>query len=114
MARRRGRPGSYLATDDTSGFTVYADKLQQDFWGNQTRFPLQRNLQEISSPLSDPYPVSVFRGPQYEQTTACQFELQPRFIGKTTKAFIASQYGQLVNLDPAIPDMAIGCTFLVR
>jgi hypothetical protein len=114
MARRRGRPNNYLMVDDNTGFTTYADRLQQDYWGNWSKYGLKRNLQEISSPLGDPYPVPVFRGSQYEATTACQFELQPRFVGKTTKPFPTSQYGQLVDLDPAIPDMAVGCTFLVR
>lgn len=114
MARRRGRPGAYLAVDDNSGFTTYAEKLRQDYWGNETKYPLQRNLQEISSPLGDPYPVPMFRGPQYEATTACDFETQPLFIGNTTRPFPTSQYGQLVGLDLAIPDMAISCTFIVR
>ncbi len=114
MARRRGRPNNYLMVDDNSGFTTYADRLQQDYWGNYSKYGLKRNLQEISSPLGDPYPVPVFRGSQYEQTTACQFETQPAYIGKTTKSFPTSQYGQLVNLNPAIPDMTVGCTFIVR
>lgn len=114
MARRRGRPGSHLAVDDNSGFTTYAEKLNKDYWGNETRFPLQRNLQEISSPLGDPYPVSLFRGAQYEQVNPCDFEVTPTYIGKTTRPFLQnSAYAQAVNLDPAIPDMSVGCTLVV-
>lgn len=115
MARRKGRPGAYLATDDTSGFTEYRDKLSIDYWGNLTRYGLERNLQEISSPLGDPYPVPIYRGPDYEQTNACDFETTPLFVGKTGIAFKQnSAYAQFINLDPAIPDMSVGCTFIVR
>lgn len=114
MARRRGKPGAWLTSDDTTGFTVFNDRIQTDYWGNKTAVPLQRNLQEISSPLGDPYPVAFYRGPQYEATTACDFEVAPTFVGKTTKPFVInSQYAQLFNLNPSIPDMSVGCTFIV-
>lgn len=114
MARRNQRPGDYLMTDDTLGVTVYASEIQKDYWGNLTTVPLQRNLQEIASPLKDPYPVSQYRGPQYEFTDACTFELQPRFIGKTTIPFPNTNLTSLLNLDPGIGQMAVGCTFTVR
>lgn len=114
MARRRGRPGDYLLTDDYSGTTTYRSRVTEDYWGNFTRFPLERNLQEIASPLNDPYPVSVFRGPQYERTDPCDFELFPRFIGKTLIPFNTNNVLSTVfNFNPAIPDMSIGCTFIV-
>lgn len=115
MARRRGRPGTYLATDDTSGFTVYAEKLQTDYWGNKTRYPLQRNLQEIASPLGDPYPVAFYRNAQYESTTPGQFTILPTFIGKTTRPFLTdSAYAQAFDLSPGIGGMAVGTSFVVR
>lgn len=114
MARRRGRPGSHLATDDTTGFTVYAETLQRDYWGNLTRFPLKRNLQEIASPFGDPYPVDIYRGPQYEVTDPCQFEVLPKFVGKTNRPFLEnSAYAQTFNLNPGIGEMSIGCSFIV-
>lgn len=114
MARRRGRPGTYLAVDDNSGFTTYADKLRLDYWGNETKVPLQRNLQEISNPLGDPYPVQMYRGPQYEQTTACDFETSPLFIGKTTRPFPqSSAYAQIVDLGTGVGMAAVGCTLIV-
>lgn len=66
MARRNGRKGDYLATDDYTGFTHYASELRKDYWGSLAKSPLKRNLQEISSPLSDPEPVLDYRGPNYE------------------------------------------------
>lgn len=114
MARRNQRRGDHLVTDDTLGVTVWASKVQKDYWGNYTTVPLERNLQEVASPLSDPYPVDIYRGPSYEQTTACDFELQPTYIGKTTRAFPNTKYTNLFSLNPAIPDMSVGCTFVVR
>lgn len=114
MARRRGKPGDYLITDDYYGRTTYQSKTTTDYWGNIVEKPLIRNLQEISQPLSDPYPVNYYRGPQYEQTTACQFELQPLFIGNTNVPFPQTNATSIFNLDPAIPDMSVGCTFEVR
>jgi hypothetical protein len=66
MARRAGRRGDHLLTDDYSGMTIFASQAQRDYWGALTKHPLKRNLQEISSPLNDPQPVSDFRGPNYE------------------------------------------------
>lgn len=119
MARRNQRPGDHLATSDYSGCTTWASKLQQDYWGNygEAREVLKRNLQEIATPLSDPYPVDIYLGPQYENTTECDFEVQPAFIGKTTKPFPNTYYTSLFHLDTsalAIPDMSVGCTFTVR
>lgn len=114
MARRGGRKGDYLASDDYSGNTCYASKLQKDYWGNMVLKPLLRNLQEIASPLSDPYPVSFYRGPVYEQTTACQFELQPTYIGTTNKPFPNTNVTDLFNLNPSLGQMSIGCNFIVR
>jgi hypothetical protein len=66
MARRSGRKNAWLATDDYSGFTRYASELREDYWGAWTKNPLERNLQEIASPLNDPQPVPLYRGPNYE------------------------------------------------
>lgn len=114
MARRGGRRGAYLATDDYTGFTVYANQLQEDYWGNRVVRELKRNLQEIASPLADPYPVPFYRGPTYEPTTACQFELQPTFIGTTNIPFPNTDVTQLFNLNPSLGQMEVGCTFIVR
>lgn len=114
MARRSQRRGDHLATDDYTGFTVFASKLRRDFWGSLAVNPLKRNLQEISSPLNDPAPVNIYRAPNYEITPACVAETAPIYIGNTTvptrqnnAAFAA------LNLSPAIPDMIIGCSFQV-
>lgn len=115
MARRNGRPGAYLMTDDTSGTTQYANKLKTDYWGNETKFGLIRNLQEIASPLGDPYPVSRYRGPQYEATNGCMFETSPIFIGNTTRPFPqTSAYAQFQDLDPGIGLATVGCTLKVH
>lgn len=116
MARRNQRRGDHLATSDYSGCTEFASKLQKDYWGNYGTASevLARNLQEIANPLSDPYPVDIYRGPSYEQTTACDFEVQPTYIGKTTRPFPNTKYTSLFSLNPAIPDMSVGCTFVVR
>lgn len=116
MARRNGRLGDHLATSDYSGCTEYASRLVYDYWGalGTAQEILKRNLQEIASPLGDPYPVSLYRGAQYEQTTPCDFETQPLFIGNTTVPFPQTQYTQLFGLDPGIGDASIGCTFVVH
>ncbi len=82
MARRNGRKGDHLATDDYTGFTVYASKLRKDYWGSLAVNPLLRNLQEISSPLSDPRPVVDYRGPNYEASPANP-TVAPTFVGVT-------------------------------
>lgn len=89
MARRNGRPGDHLMTSDYSGSTEYASKLVKDYWGNYglQNEVLQRNLQEISSPLGDPYPVKEYNGPQYEVTVSGQFNTTPKYLGKTTTLF---------------------------
>lgn len=115
MARRRGRPGAYLMTDDYSGVTCYASELHQDWWGNYTKQPLKRNLQEIAVGLNDPVPVTVFRGPQYEVTNICDFEHIPIFIGRTNiRTPNTSPATQALGLDPGIGDAVIGCTFVVH
>lgn len=114
MARRSGKKGDYLMTDDYTGFTVYASKVKKDYWGNYTVKPMFRNLQEIASPLLDPYPVSIYRGPDYEQTTPCEFEIQPLFIGNTNiRTPYTSPATQALDLSPGIGEMEVGCTFQV-
>lgn len=115
MARRMGRKGDYLATDDTTGFTEYASTLRLDYWGNRTRIPLLRNLQEIATPLDDPAPVPFYRGPNYEITNPCNFEVAPVYVGNTTVPTNPNNIAfQVLDLNPAIPDMSVGCTFIVR
>lgn len=114
MARRNGRKGDYLASDDYTGVTKYASRMQTDYWGNFVEKPLLRNLQEIASPLNDPYPVNIYRGPVYENVNACVFEVQPVFIGTTN--IRTPQNSELVStlgLAPAIPDQIVECTLIV-
>lgn len=111
--RRNGRPGDYLITDDWTGCTTYHSKVRKDYWNNLSEIVLQRNLQEIATPLSDPYPVKEYRGPQYEPTNACDFEVQPAFIGKTNVPFPNTNITQLFNLDPGIGEMSVGCTLVI-
>lgn len=113
MARRRGRPGEHLLTSDYTGVTIYASEAKTDYWGDIGEWNLKRNLQEIATPLNDPYPVQMYRGPSYEFTDACMFELQPAFIGKTNIPFPNSMAAQVLNLNPSIPNMSISCTFVV-
>lgn len=115
MARRAGRKGDYLATDDYTGFTEYASKLRRDYWGNYGVKPLLRNLQEIASPLDDPAPVPFYRGPDYELSVPCDYEVAPPTVGLTNVPTNPNNAAfQALGLSPAIPDMSIGCTFLVR
>lgn len=116
MARRNQRKNDYLVTSDYSNTTIYASEAVIDFWGDVGKASevLKRNLQEIATPLNDPYPVKLYRGPSYEKTNACDFETQPLYVGKTTKPFPNNQVTSLFGLNLAIPDMAVGCTFVVR
>ncbi len=115
MARRGGRKGDWLATDDYTGFTVYASKLKRDYWGNLTVSPLLRNLQEIASPLNDPEPVPYFRAPSYEFTPPCVGELAPAYVGNTTVPTNQNNMAfQVLNLSPGVGEMEIGCTLVVR
>lgn len=113
MARRNGRKGDYLASDDYYGTTVYASTLRRDYWGNMVQKPMLRNLQELASPLNDPYPVSFYRGPVYEQTTPCQFEVAPKYVGTTNIPTPPSFAAQVMGWNPTIPNMSVGCTFIV-
>lgn len=115
MARRNGRKGDYLATDDYTGMTRYASELHRDYWGQYAVYPLKRNLQEIASPLDDPAPVPFYRGPSYEQSIPCDYELAPQFVGLTNVPTNPNNAAfQALNLDPGVDSMAVGCTFIVR
>ena len=113
MARRRGKPGAYLMSDDYTGFTVTNDKIQKDYWNNLVVNPLKRNLQEIASPLGDPFPVSIFRGAQYEQTNACDFETSTATVGTTTVPTRNNLAIEVMGWNPGIGTMSVGCTFRV-
>lgn len=112
MARRNGRKGNYLGVDDYDGVTRYWSELKRDFWGNYSKNPVARNLQEIATPLNDPYPVPLYRGPQYEQTDPCALENVPAFIGTTTIP-TPYQVNAPVSAQNFIPEMSIGCSFIV-
>lgn len=115
MARRNGRPGDWLATDDYTGFTEYASNLKRDYWGAYAKKPLLRNLQEIASPLNDPQPVAFYRGPDYEFSPVCVGGTAPTYVGNTTVRTNPNNAAfQALNLDPSIPEMVVGCTFVVR
>ncbi len=115
MARRQGRKGTWLVSDDYTGFVVYASKVKKDFWGALAVNPLERNLQEIASPLHDPEPVSYYRGPNYEFTPKCIAENAPLFVGLTTVRTNPNNAAfQALNLDPGIGDAIIGCSFEVN
>lgn len=114
MARRAGRKGDWLATDDYTGVTRYASQLQYDYWGALTKNPLLRNLQEIASPLNDPKPVPYYRGPNYEASRDCIGEVAPLTVGLTTVATNQNNAAfQALNLKPSIGSMSVGCNFTV-
>lgn len=113
MARRNGKPGDYLFSDYYTGFTTYRSKVKEDYWNSWAVKPLLRNLQEIAKPLLDPYPVDQYSGPTYEQTTACQFELQPLYIGNTNILTPNNSATYILGLNPPIGEASVGCTFRV-
>lgn len=113
--RRSGKRGDHLATDDYTGMTRYASQLHRDYWGMYAVHPLERNLQEIAYPLEDPAPVSLYRGPSYEISIPCDYEVAPQYVGNTMIPTNPNNAAfQVLNLNPAIPDMTVGCTFIVR
>lgn len=119
MARRRGKLGDHLAVDDYYGTVVYASKLRKDYWNNLTVKPLKRNLQEIASPLHDPRPVSMQRGPDYEQYNICDLKTAPLYVGTTnvrmntnSAALQSSEFNSLYNV--GLGDMEVGCSLIVR
>ena len=69
--------------DDYTGFVRYASELKRDFWGAYAHKPLERNLQELASPLSDPEPVNPYRGPNYEVVNPTTTTVYPLFVGNT-------------------------------
>lgn len=114
MARRSGRKGAYLMTDDYTGFTHYMSELQLDYWGSYAKNPMLRNLQEIASPLNDPEPVLEYRGPNYEFTRKCIGETAPEFVGNTTvKTSQNNAAIPALSLNPSLGQMQVGCTFRV-
>lgn len=116
MARRRGKFGDYLATDDDTGFTVYGSRLRRDYWGNYSTSPLKRNLQEIAKPLNDPRPVQVYRGPNYEvMPDYCLDKHYPFYVGLTNiKTKTDSAYLQALKVDSGIGFMEVQCDFYVQ
>lgn len=114
MARRNGRPGAYLMTDDYTGFTRYNTELKRDFWGAYAKKPLKRNLQEIAIGLNDPRPVPVYRGPDYEATRTCIGETAPFYVGLTTVPTNPDNMAiQSLDLFPSVGNAEIGCTLVV-
>lgn len=115
MARRRGKIGEWLSTDDWTGFTTYSSQLHKDYWGSLTKKPLKRNLQEIATPLSDPRPVDFFRGPNYETyPTECIGGAAPLFVGNTNVPTNQNNAAfQAMNLHPGVGSQEVGCTLLV-
>lgn len=116
MARRNGRKGDYLYTSDYSDTAGFASRMQRDYWGDYNDdFILKRNLQEISVPLNDPYPVPIYSGPSYEQTNGCIGESIPIYIGNTTRPFPTNSavVQAFPTLNPSIGNMSVGCTFVV-
>lgn len=114
MARRNGRPGAYLMTDDYTGFTVYDSELRRDYWGQLTKKPLLRNLQEIATPLNDPEPLTDYRGPNYEVSRNCIGETAPLYVGNTNIPTNQNNAAfQALTLKPGLGAMSIGCTFQV-
>lgn len=117
MARRNGRKGDFLATDDTTGFTRFGSELRLDYWGNRTAIPLKRNLQEIASPHDDPAPLPFYRGASYEFTPAGIGFALPATVGNTTiptDVNNAAIQALGLSFDLAIPDMAVGTTLVIR
>lgn len=115
MARRGGRPGAYLMADDYTGFTRFASELHKDYWGMYAHKPLLRNLQEIATPLDDPGPVPVYRAQQYETSVPCAYETAPLYVGTTNiPTNLNNAANAALDLNPAIPDMEVGCTFVVH
>lgn len=109
MARRNGRPGEWLATDDYTGFTRYASELKRDYWGMYAQTPLKRNLQEIATPLSDPYPVAFYRGPNYESFDPAEAETAPVYVGETTVPTNPNNMAyQVLGLGPAAGNTGVG------
>lgn len=114
MARRNGRPGDYLGTDDYTGNTVYFSQLRRDYWGQLAVKPLLRNLQEIAQPLNDPEPLNDYRGPNYEISRNCIGETAPLFVGNTTIPTNQNNAAfQALTLKPGLGAMSIGCNFQV-
>ena len=106
--------GSWLATDDTTGFTKYGEELKLDFWGNRTAIPLERNLQEIAQPLDDPMPIPFFRGSNYQITNGCLAETAPLFVGLTNVRTNTNNAAiPVLGLNPSLGDMSVGCSFRV-
>lgn len=115
MARRGQKRGDWLVTDDYYGFTRYASKLRKDYWGALAEKPLKRNLQEIAVPLNDPAPVPFYRGPNYEETPVCVAETAPLYVGNTTVRTNSNNMAyQVLDLDPGVGSMEVGCTFRVH
>lgn len=115
MARRNGRPGTHLVIDQYTGFTTYRERVSRDFWGSWAIKPLKRNLQDIATPLLDPYPVDVYTGSAYETyETPCIFERIPFYIGTTNiRTPTTSPAAQAIFNTTGIGDMEVGCTFMV-
>lgn len=115
MARRNGRKGSWLLTDDLTGFVIYGEQAKTGYYGEVARKPYKRNLQEIAVGMDDPEPVPLYRGPQYEVTTTCVAETAPLYVGETNIPTNQNNMAfQALNLDPGVGDMEVGCTFRVH
>lgn len=114
MARRRGRKGDYLYTDNYYGNTIYASKAKLDWWGARAKKPLLRNLQEIASPLEDPAPVPYTIGSSYETSIPCDYEVAPQYVGLTNVPTNPNNMAfQVLDLNPGVGTATIGCTFKV-
>lgn len=88
--------------------------MRLDYWGNFVVKPLLRNLQEIATPLGDPYLVQIYSGPSYETVDPCDFEVAPATIGLTNIPTPNYPAIQIMGWNPGIGQMSVGCTFVVK
>lgn len=112
MIRNSHRPGRYLMVDDESGLTYYDDEMVRQWDGAfvhiknvETRHP-----QEFVKARSDPRPLKHVR-PAAEVSAVPN--VVTTFVGSA--GTVRAPYGPAAHLfDPAIPDMAVGTSFIVR
>lgn len=111
--RRNIRQGDYLTVDDFTNETHYASEMTRDYLGNWVKAtdadPIQPQL--FARPVDDPQPVEIYQ-PLTGIPPASLF--QSAVVGDTDVPAPTGPASHLFPYNLAIPNMAVGSSFIVR
>jgi len=110
--RKKHRVGDYLVRDEITGIVRYRSEVTEQGWNGlivEKRLAEGRHPQERIQALNDPQGLHLTNA---SEDLPLGMPVAPIFIGATDIAFPEGPAYHLY--DPAIGDMSVGFTFIVR